>query len=248
MGRFFFHPLLKEKETIALLPEEAHHLQVERVGLHSQIFLGDGQGRLFQGWYLGKHQGKVWVEVGEKVREEKKSPFELHIWQAFLHSPSRLDWLVEKLTEVGVSTIGFFPTERSLTTCVSPQRIRRWQKIALSACKQSGRLFFPEIRMLRSWNDFLSVLKELPGVILLADPVAPESLGAFLHQRGTEPFFSLLVGPEGDFTEEEKKAILSLPRVCRVRLFSKILRSETASFFGASILSSFLDGVYASGH
>jgi len=247
MGRFFFHPLLKEKETIALLPEEAHHLQVERISPQSQIFLSDGRGRLFQGRYLGEHQGKTWVEVGEKVREENPL-FELHVWQAFLHSPSRLDWLVEKLTEVGVSTIGFFPAERSLNPYVSPQRVKRWQKIALSACKQSGRLFFPEIRLAGSWNDFLSALKGSPGVILLADPGAPELLWDFLNRRGQESIFALLVGPEGDFTEEEKEVILSLPQVYRVRLFSRILRSETASLFGASILSSFLDGVYASSH
>jgi RsmE family RNA methyltransferase len=60
-----------------------------------------------------------------------------------------------------------------------------------------------------------------------------------------EKVWSLVIGPEGDFTDEEKKDLLSLPGVFRVRLFSRILRSETAGFFCASILSGFLDGVYA---
>jgi 16S rRNA U1498 N3-methylase RsmE len=73
MGRFFFHPLLKEQDVIALLPEEAHHLQVERIGFQDRIFLSDGQGKLFQGLYLGKREGKFWVRWRKKLA--KKGPF-----------------------------------------------------------------------------------------------------------------------------------------------------------------------------
>jgi|YNPBryunderm2012_1023409.scaffolds.fasta_scaffold04340_2 16S rRNA (uracil1498-N3)-methyltransferase len=244
MGRFFFHPLLKEQDVIALLPEEAHHLQVERIGFQDRIFLSDGQGKLFQGLYLGKREGKFWVKVEEKVGEERPL-FQIKVWQALLHSPSRVDWLVEKLTEVGVSTIGLFPARRSVASFVSSRRMERWQKIILSACKQSGRFLFPELRLVRDWNDFLSTLGNIPGIILLADASASESLWRFMQRRMEEKVWSLVIGPEGDFTDEEKKDLLSLPGVFRVRLFSRILRSETAGFFCASILSGFLDGVYA---
>ena len=244
MSRFFFHPLLKEREVITLLPEEAHHLEVERVGCQSRIFLSDGRGKLFRGLYLGKREGKFWVRVEEKVGEERPL-FQVKVWQALLHSPSRMDWLVEKLTEVGVSTIGLFPARHSVAPFASSRRMERWQKIILSACKQSGRFLFPELRLIGDWNDFLSVLRDVPGVTLLADASASESLWKFMQRRMEEKVWSLVIGPEGDFTDEEKKDLLSLPGVFRVRLLSKILRSETAGLFCASILSSFLDGVYA---
>lgn len=232
---------------MALLPEESHHLEVERVGVGEPIFLGNGRGQLFRGLYLGKRDGKHWVEIEVQVREERPS-FTISVWQAFLHSPSRLDWLVEKLTEIGVSKIGFFPAQRSLVSKVSPQRVERWRKIVLSACKQSNRLTFPEIAGIENWDALLALLEKSSGVVLLADPSASKTLRDIFLETPGEKIWSLVIGPEGDLTEEEKRIISALSQTRRVRLLSKILRSETAAIFGASVLVSFLDGAYANSH
>lgn len=232
---------------MALLPEEGRHLEVERIGVGEQIFLSNGRGQLFRGLYLGKRDGKHWVEIEVQVREERPS-FAISVWQAFLHSPSRLDWLVEKLTEIGVSKIGFFPAQRSLKSEVSRQRVERWRKIALGACKQSGRFTFPEITGIGNWDTFLALLEKSSGVVLLADPSASKTLWDIFPEIPREKVWSLVIGPEGDLTEEEKRTIFSLSQARRVRLLSKILRSETAAIFGASVLVSFLDGAYANSY
>lgn len=229
---------------MALLPEEGHHLEVERISVGEQIFLSNGRGQLFRGLYLGKRDGKHWVEIEVQVREERPS-FAISVWQAFLHSPSRLDWLVEKLTEIGVSKIGFFPAQRSLISEVSCQRVERWRKIALSACKQSSRLTFPEIELIENWDAFLALLERSSGVVLLTDPSASKTLWDIFPEIPGETVWSLVIGPEGDLTEEEKRTVFSLSQARGVRLLSKILRSETAAIFGASVLVSFLDGAYA---
>ena len=107
------------EEVILLSPEESHHLSVERIKPGSPIFLSDGKGGLFRGIYEEEKGGRARIRVQEKVGEEKRS-FNLTVWQAALKKPSRMDWVIEKLTEIGVSQIGIFSPRRSLTSPISP--------------------------------------------------------------------------------------------------------------------------------
>lgn len=239
MSRFFFHSPLVIGETILLSPQESHHLLVERIRPGSSIFLSDGKGNLFRGTYVEEQRGRARIRVEEKVEEEKRS-FDLTVWQAVLKSPSRMDWIIEKLTEIGVSRIGFFSSHRSLKNAVSPEKMERWEKIALSACKQSGRTIFPDLVFLEQWEDFISHLSSYPGVTILADSEGDETLWSFLQEK-KERDFQIVIGPEGDLTEEEKEEILEKGAGKRIKLSKKILRSETASLFSASVVASFLE-------
>lgn len=237
MSRFFFHSSLVAEEIILLSPEESRHLLVERIKPRSSVLLCDGKGNLFRGVYEEEQKGRARIRVKEKVREEKKS-FDLIVWQAMLKSPSRLDWLVEKLTEIGVTRIGFFFSHNSLKDTISRGKKTRWEKIILSACKQSGRTIFPDLILSEQWTDFVSSLYISPGTIVLADPEGDETLWSFLKDQ-TEKSFQIVIGPEGDLTKEEKKEILQKGRGLKVS--KKILRSETASLFCASVVASFLE-------
>lgn len=237
MSRFFFHPSLMAEETILLSSEESHHLLVERIKPGSLVLLCDGKGNLFQGVYEKEHKGKAQISIEEKIGEEKKN-LDLIVWQAMLKSPSRLDWLVEKLTEIGVSQIGFFFPHNSLKNVISREKKERWEKIILSACKQSGRTIFPDLILLEQWEDFVSSLSNSRGTVVLADPEGDETLWSFLKDQ-KERSFQIVIGPEGDLTKEEKEEILQKGK--GVKLSTKILRSETASLFCASVVASFLE-------
>lgn len=239
MSHFFFHSPLIVEEVILLSPEESHHLSVERIKPGSPIFLSDGKGGLFRGIYEEEKGGRARIRVQEKVGEEKRS-FNLTVWQAALKKPSRMDWVIEKLTEIGVSQIGIFSPRRSLTSPISPPRIERWEKIVVSACKQSGRTIFPDLVYLQQWEDFVVHLSSSPGTVILADPQGEETLWSFLQEKKKRNF-QIVIGPEGDLTEEEKKEILEKGRGERIKLTEKILRSETASLFAASVVTSFLE-------
>jgi len=230
MSRFLFYSPLVTNEVILLSPEESHHLLVERIKPGSSVFLSDGKGNLFRGIYEGEKRGRAQIRVEEKVGEEKRS-FDLVVWQAVLKSPSRMDWVVEKLTEIGVSQIGFFSSHRSLKSTIPPEKMERWEKIVLSACKQSGRTIFP---------DLIFSLSNSPGTVILADPEGNEALWSFLQER-KERSFQIVIGPEGDLTREEREEILKKAQGKRIKLSKKILRSETASLFSASVVTSFLE-------
>ncbi|MGQ9473807.1 MAG: RsmE family RNA methyltransferase [Candidatus Caldatribacteriaceae bacterium] len=246
MSHFFFHPVLREGKVVILSPEEGFHLEVERIIPQSPIMLCDGRGGLFKALYLGKRDQKHLVEVRERI-EKVPPPYRVEIWQGILHAPARMDWLVEKATEIGVSEIGFFPSERSVVFQISAHRVERWKKIVINACKQSGRVFFPEIRIFPTWEDFLSVLFCFKGSVFWTDPTEKVALSNFLSDE-RERAFALLVGPEGGFTEKERETFFTFSHIHRVKLLSGILRSETASLVGASLLMGFLDGRYANSH
>lgn len=244
MSRFFFHPEPQIGESILLSPEETHHLTVQRIPLSGEILISNGKGEVYRGIFQGKDRGQASVLVVEKVKEEAP-PLAFCVWQSFLKSPTRMEWLVEKLTEIGVAEIGFFPAERSIKESLSEEKMKRLERIALSACKQSGRTWFPVIRVCRSWEEFLSSLAtSAKGTVLLANPLG-KNLFVFLQEGGIRYPLSLIVGPEGDLTEREKQELCARGAYL-VSLGKSILRSETAAIFGAAILSAFLEAHHAS--
>lgn len=247
MSRFFFHPEPQLGKSILLSQEETHHLTVQRIPPSRDILISNGKGELYRGILQGKDRGQASVFVVEKVKEEAPPPA-FCVWQSFLKSPARTEWLVEKLTEIGVTEIGFFPAERSIKENISEEKMKRLERIALSACKQSGRIWFPAIRVCHSWEEFLSFFRTLAkGTVLLADPSGSTSLLTFLQEGNTRYPVSLIIGPEGDLTEREKQELCNRGAHL-VSLGKKILRSETAAIFGAAILSAFLEAGHASQH
>lgn len=240
MGRFFFHPDPQPGKVILLPPEEAHHLEVQRIAPQKDILVGDGKGKLYRGILQGREREGAFVLVVEKVREEDP-PYPLFIWQSFLKSPTRMDWLVEKLAEIGVTKIGLFPAERSVRERISEEKMQRLQRIVINACKQSGRVWFPVVQVFTSWEEFLSTLSAAKGgTLFLADPSGEENLLRTLKKGDIRCLLGLIIGPEGDLTEKEKGDLSALG-ARPVSLGRKILRSETAALVGAALLSSFLE-------
>ncbi|WP_438314899.1 RsmE family RNA methyltransferase [Candidatus Caldatribacterium sp. SIUC1] len=244
MGRFLFHPTPQIGEVLVLSPEETHHLQVQRVPLRASVLIGDGKGGLYRGVLLERKDKHALVLVEEKVEDAVPSFF-LSVWQGFLRSPARMDWMIEKLVEIGVTEIGFFPAERSVKERVSKDRMARWEKIVVSACKQSGRTWFPAVRVFESWEDFLVGLSGKRQRVFLADASCREQFLEVLQREEVGGSAALIVGPEGDFSEREKEA-LSKMGIHPVSLGRRILRSETAALFGASLLVAFMEGNHAS--
>ncbi|GEM_PF-723461 len=234
MSRFFFHPSLQEGLTVSLTKEESQHLRANRTIPGSTIQLGDGQGNLFSGIFIGSRNQHAQIKIQQKVLAVQVS-HQIWVWQPFLKNESRLEWVLEKLSEIGVTGIGFFPTERTVKEQLSPLRRERWRKIATEACKQSGRLIFPDLIFCQSWDHFLSGLVQTNMEKVVGDASSSKTLWSFLTDKMSCFDIHLIVGPEGDFSEKERSHLLSLPRVSFLRFSHQILRSETASLFGAVV-------------
>ena len=223
--RLYLPVALTENRTAALDGAQAHRLRhVLRLGPGAAVAgfnTNDGE-FLCRIVELGRNGGALAVE--RRLREPKG---EADLWLLFAPIKRlRLDWLIEKGTELGVSV--FVPV---MTACTQPERINpeRLFAHAVAAAEQSERLSPPEIRaaaplaaVLAAWpgERRLIVCDETGGGVPIAEALTDFPAGAPA---------ALLIGPEGGFTETELDALRKLPFVTAVGLGPRVLRAETAA-------------------
>ncbi len=237
MSRFYYHPGINQSTVVALSCEESLHLKTNRIPPETEILLSDGLGNLYSGIFKGFVSQIAQVEVIGKVVKEDKAykAYQLWAWQPLLKNWSRLDWLIEKLVEIGVTGIGVFYCERCVREHISSTREDRWRKIMIEAAKQSGRTYFPVLKVMTNWSDFLAQCRNNNLSTIIGDLSASETISDFLKKQNLSSL-QIIVGPEGDFSKGEKEQLQSLPKVHFLRLSNQILRSETATLY-ASIVS-----------
>lgn len=150
----------------------------------------------------------------------------------------RMDWLVEKATELGVYAIRPVVTERGIVR-VKPgeksNRSDRWQRIAESAARQCGTAWVPEVRPVAGLSDSLADGRQADLFLVGSLDPAARPLRDVVRDRGSLATAALLIGPEGDLTPHE----LSLARdagAVPVTFGRRVLRVETAAVYGISIL------------
>lgn len=219
LHRFHVPAETPDSGAIELPPEEAHHaLRVVRLREGDPLLLFDGRGREWQGRVVRATKRDVSVEV-ESVRRVPAPAPALTLAQAWLHQDKLLEGLVRRGTELGVARFLFFRAARSEQ---APRIPAKWERLAVESCKQCGRLWLPAFEV----RDTLAEVVEDASpdrLIALADPAAPP-LGQSLTGRDA----IVLVGPEGDFSEEE--ITRTRERDFRaVSLGDAILRSEVAA-------------------
>jgi len=153
------------------------------------------------------------------------------------------EWMIEKATELGVARIVPVITariEHGLEKAAN-KRMERWRRIALESSQQSRRAHLPEIGEVTTWRDTVrcGAGPELDGYFfaLDEDPAAQPLLQALPAARQASDTVSLLIGPEGGWTDDERGE-LAATRWIRVSLGPQILRAETASIAALAVVSS----------
>jgi 16S rRNA (uracil1498-N3)-methyltransferase len=153
----------------------------------------------------------------------------------------RFEWMVEKATELGVSTIQPFEavrTERGLAEA-SGKRVLRWQKVAREASQQSRRVHLPVIEQAIPWEKTLAVNANV-RMLLDEDANAPPILRVLPDDRTTADSVALLSGPEGGWTDEERvQAREAGWSPCS--LGATVLRAETAALAGLAVIQAAWD-------
>jgi len=214
-----------ESDRVKLSAEEAHHLvDVLRLREGAEVSLFDGNGRAARARVDRIGSGEVDLRIlGPEPSRE--SPLSLTIGVA-PPKGDRMSFLIQKLTELGVTRIVPLETERGRPG----ESLERWRRIASEACKQSGRSLSPEVAAPRSFEEIL----EEEGSPMAAHPGAPP-LSA---PRGSA--IVALIGPEGGWSEGEL-AIAETRGVTLFGLGPRTLRTETAAIAVATLFQ-FLAG------
>lgn len=207
--------------------EEFYHcIKVLRNKKNKKINLTDGEGNLYESKILNISKQKCEIELPKKIKNEKQKIIS-HIVIAPTKSFSRIEWAVEKLTEIGINKISFIYTNNSERREL---KVERLQKKSISAMKQSKSLFKPVIENIISLNNLLEKYEKYENKFV-ADIKSKKTL----NKIKTEGNSIFLIGPEGDFTTEEMKKI-SINGFTKITLGNKVLRTETAAIMAGYLI------------
>ena len=216
-------PELASHSEVTLDAERSHYLcRVLRARQDEPIHCFDGTGTEFIARIIDPHPRQCRLALGDAVRTLPTPPYSLHLASACLKAD--LDLVMQKATELGVTDLWFLDTERSEGR---EPRQDRATRILRSACEQSGRVYLPRLHEKTSLDGFFDACNARS---LLLTPGAP-TLAA-----NTEPSdFALLVGPEGGWTEAERR-LASERGATEVGLGPLTLRANTAGLAALAAL------------
>jgi 16S rRNA (uracil1498-N3)-methyltransferase len=207
--------------------ESTHILKVLRMQPGDALTIADGKGTFYQAKIVKAESKKCVFEIVAKNTVPKKD-YSIHIAIAPTKSADRIEWFVEKTVEMGINEISFFYSQNSERRTINRERI---EKIAISALKQSLQAWLPKINLIRSFKEIIheSAEQNFIGFVDSSNPIHLKS--AAIPQKN----YLTLIGPEGDFTEEELASALEngFEKIC---LGSNRLRTETAGLVACQVL------------
>ena len=206
------------------LPEaQAHYIgRVLRHAAGDAVQLFDGSGQEYLGALIEVGKKAVRVELREQLAGQAESPLRIHLGQG-LSRGERMDWAIQKATELGVCEITPIVSERCevrLKDERADKRLAHWRQVAISACEQCGRSVLPVIHApitLAEWQGHVQA--ELK---LVLHPVA-----APLESHARPHNLAFLIGPEGGLSEAEVEQAKAAG-FHAARLGPRVLRTETA--------------------
>lgn len=242
MPRFFCAEPLTTGQTLTLPPGAARHVQVLRLQPGSQITLFCGSnatlGGEFEATVLQMGRSDVQVLVGLHHPVEREAPVEVHL-AVGMPANDRMDWLVEKATELGAARIQPLMTERSVLRLSgerADKKVAHWQSVAVSSCEQCGANRVPTIAPIRTLATWVASMKsETESMRLLLSlrdgtQALRLRLGSTVPQRVT-----FLSGPEGGLSAGEENLACAAGFEA-VTLGPRILRAETAAIAALAAL------------
>lgn len=219
-------------QTRPELPEEeaAHAVRVLRLQAGDEVMLTDGKGNFYKAVISTATNKRCLVSIVETIPQEPLWSGYLHIAMAPTKNMDRTEWFAEKATEIGFDELTFLNCRFSERKVIKTERIA---KILVSAIKQSLKARLPKLNDMTDFNKFIT--RPFSGQKFIAHCYEGEKplLRDIIHQREDA---LVLIGPEGDFSEDEvKKAIEN--GFTPISLGKSRLRTETAALVACHILN-----------
>jgi 16S rRNA (uracil1498-N3)-methyltransferase len=213
-------------QSLALPAGAARHVQVLRMQPGEQLTLFNGEGGEWEARIERMGRADVQVLVQEHRTVEREAALAVHL-AVGIPANERMDWLVEKATELGVASIQPLMTSRTVLR-LSGERARKkrdhWQAVAIAACEQGGRNRIPGVHEVMDLRDWLAA--PAAAGLRVALSLAPGARTLVQAGAGGEPVLALS-GPEGGLTAQEQEAAAAHGFI-PVTLGPRVLRAETA--------------------
>lgn len=207
-----------------IIGDESHHFtKVLRGKVGQEIQITDGKGKMGKGIVSQINSKSVEIDLNEIIENHEKRPYKIHIAIAPTKSMERMEFFMEKATEIGIDEITFLKTFHSERKNINLDRCR---KILVSAVKQSLKAYIPQLNDLVKFNDF--VKENHPENKLIAHCDEDFTRLNFKEFIQPQKDYLILIGPEGDFSKEEIELALQ-NGFTGISLGNQRLRTETAA-------------------
>lgn len=230
--RIYQPGVLSPQQVIALSEEQANHVgRVLRMEAGDALVLFNGDGFNYPAVITATGKKSVQVQINEQLENPVESPLKIHLGQGISRG-DRMDFAIQKAVELGVTEITPLFTERcgvKLDAERLQKRTEQWQKIAISACEQSGRSVVPTVHSALHFDKWLAQPTE--ELKLTLDPWAKDTIKTLKPVNALR----LVIGPEGGFSDREVMLTTQAGFVA-VQLGPRVLRTETAALTAISAL------------
>lgn len=236
----FYTPDISSDNYSLSEEESKHAIRVLRLKAGDQVQLIDGKGGFYTAEIIDDHQKHCIVKVTEKKAEFEKRSFHLHMAIAPTKNNDRMEWFLEKATEIGIDELSLLDCDNSERTVVKTERLN---KVAISAIKQSLKAYLPKINEISNFKKFIESTKDFEGQKFIAHCYPPlnfgEELSVRLHLKDhyiPHQNALVLIGPEGDFSLNEVK--LAIENGFKgISLGNSRLRTETAALYACTTIN-----------
>jgi 16S rRNA (uracil1498-N3)-methyltransferase len=235
--------------AIVTLPEAvAHHVQVLRLVQGDSLTLFNGEGGEYTASLVTIEKKRVTVELKAHTPRDVELPYALTLAQA-LPEGSKMDWILEKAIELGVSGFQPLAAQRCVVRLSAERAEKRqghWQGIIVSASEQSGRNRLAQLGGLQDYQRWITQQQGIsppppPDRRILLSPRADQSLPDWARHQPPQAL-TLMVGPEGGFSDAEEDAALANGALA-LSMGPRILRTETAGLAAIAALNAMWGGM-----
>ncbi|MCM1172892.1 MAG: 16S rRNA (uracil(1498)-N(3))-methyltransferase [Clostridium sp.] len=245
MHRFYVENFSGTGNTIDITGSDVNHIKnVLRLKTGDEIIVGDGSGTDYTCKIEGMEQDRVTTVICDVTRNAAELETKIILFQGMPKS-DKLELIIQKTVELGVSEIVPVITKR---TVVKPQKnkeekkLERYNAIAASAAKQSGRGVIPRVMPFMSFQEALSYAKGLDMCIIpYENAKGMEYARSVIRDIKGKKSLGIFIGPEGGLADEEVDAAVSMGAKS-ISLGGRILRTETAGLAALSIIMFEIDG------
>jgi len=233
MSRIYVTETLTPHSKLILSGEVFHYLtHVLRLTVGDKLFLFNGSEHEYEACIQEIGKTKVTLSILSQTKVNKESPIQIHIAQA-IPKGQKLDDLIPKITELGITSLQPILSKRTIMQKVSENKLKRWESIARHASEQCGRTKVPQVYTPLRLEVFLKQAF-LGEKILFYELETAKSFQDILQNTKAKTY-TLLIGPEGGFTQEE--VALALQNQWHgASLGKRILRTETVAPCVSAIL------------
>ena len=235
MPRFHCPPPIPLIGSFILPSEAAHHAaRVLRLRENDAVQIFDGIGTECHGVITEINSKRVVVGDLTAIHTNCETPLQVVLAQAMVSS-EKMDWIIQKATELGVTDIQPLDTERSIARLSADRvekRIEHWRQVAISACEQCGRNVLPQIHAPLDIMVWLQQMQQVTSTKFILLPDGAVSLHAQTKPQGKTV---LLIGAEGGFTQAESESAQRCGFM-PIRMGTRVMRTETAAIAGLASL------------